>query len=366
MLSVLAAAFCVAFAISVVCALIIRRVAAARGFVDRPGGRKAHVAEVPLGGGIAILAGTALPVLGAGLLSWLWTQSPSLIPLPEQLQEDVGLAAQQLLPLLAVLAGGAAAAAMGLWDDLRDLGPALKLCLQLAIAVGVALVPDLRITLFIRVPWLHVVVTTLWIVLMMNSFNLLDNMDGQSGLVAFLTGGAMLILALETHQYFVAGLLLCLIGAVLGFLLFNLPPASLFMGDAGSMFLGYMLAVATSLTTFMAPGRANPLFPLLVPLVIFAIPLYDTLTVVAIRLSRRRPVMQGDRSHFSHRLIGLGMSERRVLLTVGLTVVATSLGATIPYGSSTWRIIIPAVQALAVMLVILQLELAGNGPRRGA
>jgi UDP-GlcNAc:undecaprenyl-phosphate GlcNAc-1-phosphate transferase len=218
---------------------------------------------------------------------------------------------------------------------------------------------------FIPFAWVHVGLTVAWLVLLMNSFNLLDNTDGQSGLVAFLTGGALLIVALQTQQNFVAGMLLCLMGAVLGFLLFNLPPASIFMGDAGSMFVGYMLAMATILCSFSFGAESgaatlafprNPVFPVLLPLIIFAVPLYDSLSVMAIRWHAGRPLMEGDRNHFSHRLVRLGMSERMMLCTVGCTVLATSLGATVPYGGEFWRAVVPAVQALAVLLVIVQLE----------
>jgi UDP-GlcNAc:undecaprenyl-phosphate GlcNAc-1-phosphate transferase len=299
------------------------------------------------------------------VLSWLWARSPSLFGVPAGLEDDIARAAAKLPLLLEVLGGGLAMAAIGLWDDVRSMSPRRKLLLQVIVATAVALVPAVRITIFIRMPWVHVAVTAVWIVLLTNSFNLLDNMDGQSSLVAFLCGGALLALALQTGQFFIAGLLIALLGALLGFLLFNLPPASIFMGDAGSMFIGYTLAVATSLTSFMTDRAVNPLFPVVVPLVIFAVPLYDVISVLAIRFDRGKPLLKGDRSHFSHRLMRLGMGDRMVLLTVGLTVLATSLGATIPYGSPAWRLVVPAVQAAAVILVIVQLELVSAGRRNG-
>lgn len=356
---ILAGAFVSAFVISVLLVPVIRKAAGKWGLVDHPGGRKKHAGAVPLGGGIAILLAACLPVLAAGVLSAVWRANPSLFTIPSSLHEDAALAAARLPLLLKVLAGGLAIGALGLWDDARKLKPGVKLAGQFIIAVAVALIPEVRIRLVSPVPaaWVQVALTSVWIVLMVNCFNLLDNMDGQSGLVGFLTGGALLVLALQTGQYFIAGLLLALLGAVLGFLLFNFPPASIFMGDMGSMFVGYTLAVATTLTAFLTPQAMSPFFPVLVPLVIFAVPLYDTISVLVIRLHGGRALFKADRSHFSHRLMRLGMGDRMVLLTVALTVVATSLGATIPYGSSTWRVFIPAIQALAVILVIIQLEL---------
>ncbi|MFO7956133.1 MAG: MraY family glycosyltransferase [Candidatus Brocadiia bacterium] len=355
---ILAVTFCCSFLLSLILTLIVRAGARRAGFMDRPGGRKHHAGAVPLGGGVAILLATTLPVLGAGILSRLWASDPSLFRVPPELRGSVALAADRFPLLAGILAGGLAIAALGLWDDARGSGPRLKLLVQFIVAGAVALLPPVRITLFIHVAWVQVVVTTLWIVLMMNCFNLLDNTDGQSGLVAFLCGGALLVLALQTGQNFIAGMLLALLGGVLGFLLFNLPPASIFMGDTGSMFIGYVLAVSTSLATFITGEHVNPFFPALVPLVIFAVPLYDTLSVLAIRLHTGRPLMKGDRNHFAHRLLRLGLSERMVLLTIGLMVVATAPGATIPYGSSTWRVFVPALQAASVVLVIVILEVA--------
>jgi len=355
---VLVATFCASFTIAVILVPLVRAAATKWGLMAHPGGRRKHRVALPLGGGIAVFLACCLPVLAAGVLSYLWRHDQSLFSVPPSLQDDVLRASSRLPVLLLVLAGGLAVAIFGLVDDARNLRPRTKLLGQFIIAGAVSLVPDVRISLFIPSPWVHVVLTSVWIVLMMNSFNLLDNMDGQSGLVALLTGGVLLVLALQTGQYFIAGLLLALMGSVLGFLLFNLPPASVFMGDAGAMFIGYVLAIATTLTTFVTGTRVNPLFPLLVPLVIFAMPLYDVLSVVAIRLHKGRPLLEGDRSHVSHRLMRLGMSDRMVLLTVGLMVLATSPGATIPYGSATWQIVVPAAQAAAVILVIILLELA--------
>ncbi|MFO8007943.1 MAG: MraY family glycosyltransferase [Candidatus Brocadiia bacterium] len=355
---VLTAAFCVSFLLSLCLALLVRRWAHRWGLLDHPGGRKDHPNPVALGGGVAIMLGCTVPVLALGAAAWLWAQNPSLFALPQKLHSHVALAAERFPLLAALLAGGVAITALGLVDDVLHLGPRPKLVGQSVVAVAIALLPQVRITLFIEAAWAQVAVTAVWIVLLINCFNLLDNTDGQSGLVAFLTGGALVVLGLQTGQNFIAGLVLALMGAVLGFLLLNFPPASIFMGDAGSMFVGYMLAVSTTLATFITGARVNPFFPVLVPLVIFAVPLYDTLSVLAIRFHTGRPLMRGDRNHFAHRLLRLGLSERMVLLTIGLMVVATAPGATIPYGSSTWQVLVPATQAGAVVCIIMILEVA--------
>ena len=363
---VLAATFCCSFALSLVLVLVMHRLAPALGLVDHPGGRKMHARPTPLGGGIAVLLAAGLPLLGAGVLAWVTRYNPASFTSSTVLQENIRLAAARFPLLLGILAGGLAFAALGTWDDLKDLRPSTKLAGQVLIALAVSLMPQVRISLFIDSAVAQIAITTVWIVLLANCFNLLDNMDGQSGLMAFLTGGALMVVAMQTGQNFIAGMLMALMGAVLGFLFFNLPPASIFMGDGGALFVGYMLAIATSLTSFMTVRQVNPLFPVLVPLVIFAVPLYDTLSVIAIRLHTGRPIMKADRNHFAHRLLRLGMSVRMVLLTMGLTVVATAAGATVPYGSSTWRVCVPALQAGAVVFVIILLELASARPQGAA
>lgn len=197
----------------------------------------------------------------------------------------------------------------------------------------------------------------MWILLLTNSFNLLDNMDGQSASVAIVCGFSLLICSLFTQQYFIAGFLLCLIGAIAGFLYFNFPPASIFMGDSGSMFIGYMLASAAVLTTFLTSPGVSSWKPVLVPLIIFALPLYDTFSVIMIRLLRKKPIFIGDTNHFSHRLHKAGMSTRHTLLTVCAVTAATSLGATVPYGPDYWQMLVPVIQTLAIITVLIQLEL---------
>jgi UDP-GlcNAc:undecaprenyl-phosphate GlcNAc-1-phosphate transferase len=339
---------------------LMRKLAARIGFVDKPGGYKRHERPMPFGGGVVVCLVTCCTVLGATLLAHFWKQHPSLFPMPEVIAEDIGLAAGRLPLLLCILAGGLAMAVLGTVDDIRPVRPRTRLILQFVIATLVVVASGMRISAFVPNDIYQICVTVLWIVALTNSFNLLDNMDGVSATVAFVCAGALLILALQTMQFFIAGFLLVLMGAVLGFLFFNFPPAAIFLGDGGSTFIGYMLATATISTTFLNKRQANPLFALLVPAIIFAVPLYDTLSVIAIRLYQGRPIMAGDRCHFSHRLQRLGKGPRRVLLTMGLMALATSIGATVPYGSSTWRILAPAIQAIAVVCVIIELELANT------
>jgi len=341
----LLAAAVTAFLLGLVLVLTVRRIARRIGFTDKPGGRKQHDAPVALGGGIAIGLATSLPLLAVAGLVWLCADEQWLQKVPTQYQTAIEAAGKRLYVLLGVLVGGAAVFALGLWDDLRPFRPSVKLLGQFIIAIALTtFVPDLRVTLFVNQAWLHVAMTSVWLVLVMNAFNLIDNMDGQTGVVALLSGGALLFLTVQTGKFFVAGLLAALLGAVAALLV------------AGSLFIGYTLAVATTLCTFTGEMSDNRLFAPLLPLMIFAVPIYDSLSVIVIRMRQGKPLLIGDRNHFSHRLMRLGMTDHEVLATVAMLVVATALGATIPYGSAWWKAAGPAAQTVAVLLVIVQLE----------
>ena len=168
--------------------------------------------------------------------------------------------------------------------------------------------------MFVDMPWLTSIVSVLWIVALVNSFNMLDNMDGLSAGVAAIASAILAAVLLTTSdpesrgpQLFVAGFLLVLVGSLVGFLWHNRPPARLFMGDAGSYFIGFYLAVATIMATFS--GGELPRHSILTPLCVMAVPLYDMTSVIFIRLRQGRSPFEADKNHFSHRLVELGMTK---------------------------------------------------------
>jgi UDP-GlcNAc:undecaprenyl-phosphate GlcNAc-1-phosphate transferase len=253
------------------------------------------------------------------------------VGLPESIAVHLPGLMQQSAKLWAMLAGGTVLALLGLIDDVRSLDWKLRLFVQTAVAVAMVLL-GWRMSLFIDAPLLTGALSVLWIVLLVNSFNMLDNMDGLSAGVAAIAA-AMLAAVMFTAprpdnnqpQLFVGGFLLVVLGSLLGFLLHNRPPAKLFMGDAGSYLVGYLLAMATLTATFA--GGSTPKHAILAPLCVLAVPLYDTLTVVLIRLRAGRSPFVGDKSHFSHRLVELGMTKTQAVLTIYLTTATCGLGA---------------------------------------
>jgi len=356
----LVAAFIGSFVLGVILVLLVFRIAPGVGLVDLPGGRKQHAGPTYLGGGIAIFFAATLPLAAAVFVSYFESAYPGRLPIPESLLPFIKGTVTEARRAFVLLLGGLLVMIIGLVDDYVAFKPVLKLVMQFAIATVIVLVAPLRITMHFTNEPFQIVVTIVWLVAITNAFNLLDNMDGLTSTVAFFIGTGLTIVALQTGQYLIAVYMLTLLGSVCAFLVFNFPPASIFMGDCGALFIGYTLGTASILATFVSEERTNPLFPVLVPLVLFAVPLYDSASVLLIRFHHKRPLLSGDRNHFSHRLLRLGMGPRRVLFTVGLVTLATSLGATIPYGSDTWQIAVTLVQATAFILIIAALELEAS------
>ncbi|MEX2025858.1 MAG: MraY family glycosyltransferase, partial [Pirellulaceae bacterium] len=267
----LAGAILPSFVISLLATYVIRTNAVRFGLIDKPGERKVHTTPTPLGGGLGIWLGVVATFAAGQLALWLVTTQTSLQDwIPEFAQPHLGGLALQARKLWILLAAGTALAALGLLDDRRGLPWQLRLGLQFAIAAAcVALVNNLQLTAFIASPWLTGALSVLWIVALINSFNMLDNMDGLSGGVAAIAAGilaAVMLLATDAEnrgpQLFVAGFLLVLVGSILGFLFHNRPPAKIFMGDAGSYFIGFCIAVATLLATYTdyEGGRQHAIF----------------------------------------------------------------------------------------------------------
>ncbi len=357
-------------AVALAAGWVARRISPALGLIDHPGERKIHAAPVPTGGGLAIWLAVVLPLaagqLALGLL--LRGGAPTTPPawLPGFVAPHLPGLWQQSGRLWTLLAGGTALLLLGLVDDRRGLDWRVRLGVQTAVAaVMVAL--GWRLTVFLDVPWLTALLSVVWIVGLVNSFNMLDNMDGLSAGVAAI-GAAMLAAvmllapdpATDQPQLFVGGFLLVLVGALSGFLWHNRPPARLFMGDAGAYFTGYLLAMATLTATFA--GGSVPRHAILAPLCVLAVPLYDTVSVIGIRLRQGRSPFHGDKSHFSHRLVALGMTRPQAVLTIYLATATCGLGALLLHQVNTAGACVVLLMVACVLLLVAILEHAG---RRG-
>ncbi len=353
----------VPFVMSVGLTAGVRRWAMRRGFIDRPDvGHKQHRGPVALGGGIAIWAGFAAPMAAALLMAW-WLKTggvPAWMPSLVEIHLDGVLSKAPMA--VAILVGATILHAVGLADDARPLTPWLKLAVMTAVALALVLGWGLRAAVLLG-PIPSVVITVVWIVGVTNAFNLMDNMDGLAGGVACLAGAIFAVSAVRTGQIFVPAMTCMLIGATAGFLIYNVSPASIFMGDSGSLVVGYLLAVMTVLTTFVEPTGASRPYGMLAPVVVLAVPLYDTASVVWLRWRSGSPIMTGDRRHFSHRLVRRGMGERSAVLTIYLATLATGLSATLLSRADWTDAVLVAVQCAAIVMMIAILEQA---PDHGA
>lgn len=338
----------------------VRWVAPRVGLIDNPGGRKDHRAPTPLGGGLAVWLALVI-VLGAGTA---WVELGG--PLPGGLAVHVGGMREQAGRLWAILGLASVMMLMGLVDDRFKLDWKPRLALQLAAAVGLVIVGG-QITLFGPLAWPPVrwAITVAWVVGLTNSFNFLDNMDGLSAgvglIVALLFVGAQVVIG----GLFVPAVLLVLAGALAGFLVHNSPPARLFMGDAGSNFLGYVLGSLTVVGTFTKVGTGqddrSPLGAI-APLLVMAVPLYDTVSVIAIRLREGRSPFQADRSHLSHRLVERGLTPPWAVRTIYLVTLAGGLGALLLHRLGPWGGLVVLMQTLSVLGVVAILELRWPRP----
>lgn len=212
---------------------------------------------------------------------------------------------------------------VGLKDDLHGVGPASKLLLMFLIALLLYYL-NVRITVFLPFPFLNFLLTLLWIVALSNSFNLLDNMDGLSGGVALACSFNLLYYAVLMEQHFITFYLLVFIGALCGFLRYNYWGGRIFMGDSGALFIGFTLAVVSILESFFIPGKSS-VSAVLTPLFIFAVPFYDTLSVILIRIKNGQPIYKGDLNHLSHRIHRSGYSKRMTVLIIFLMTLFTGM-----------------------------------------
>jgi UDP-GlcNAc:undecaprenyl-phosphate GlcNAc-1-phosphate transferase len=204
-----------------------------------------------------------------------------------------------------------------------------------------------------------ILLATLWIVGITNAFNFLDNMDGLSAGVAAVCTTAFLVTTLTIHQWFVAASLALLLGSLLGFLFWNFPPAKIFMGDSGSLVIGFVLGVLTVRTTFLPPGVdwGAGWYAVFAPVIVLALPLYDLTVVSIIRMSRGRSPFVGDTNHFSHRLVARGMSKRTAVLCLYLITAATSIAAILlPHVTSTFAALLIICQTVLILGVVALLE----------
>jgi len=350
-----------AFALSALATPLTRQLAGRLGMIDLPQRHKAHAQPTPLLGGCAIFAAILMPSLLGLALARAWAGSPPAW-LDESLARYLPGAAAKVPQAFGILAGAMLLHVLGLLDDRHNLGPWVKLIAQLLVAAGTVLLLNVRV-LTVAGPAASAVLSILWVTAITNAFNFLDNMDGLCAGVAAIVAAALLGASASIGQLFVSAWLCLILGASLGYLVYNFAPASTFMGDAGSLVLGYLLAVVSCLTTYAPLGRMSYAYGVIVPLVVMAVPLYDMASVIWLRLRERRSPMVGDRRHFSHRLLRRGMSARTAALTIYLCTAGTAVAAALlPHVGSLAGAVLVAAQTVVILMIIALLEWGDRRP----
>ncbi len=310
---------------------LVRYAALKLGILDNPSARKVHSAPVPLMGGIAIYVAFIAALV-------LWGER-------SYVNEVVGISV-----------GATLVSIVGALDDSRGMGSYLKLLFQVA-AATVLILSGVQVRLFDGV--LDIVLTLLWVVGITNAFNLLDNMDGLSSGVATIAAAFFTLLAAMSDQYLVGTLAAALCGACLGFLVYNWNPARVFMGDTGSLFLGFLLAAVGIKLRFPANSAS---ITWMIPILVLALPLFDTTLVFFSRLRRgRNPLTTPGKDHVSHRLARRTGSQREAVLLCYLITGGTGLAAIFLTQANLQEALIVGSTALLLALFALwKLEFQQN------
>jgi len=357
------ALFAGSFLLSVVLTAVVKRLALRTGFVAQPSEDRYHKEPVPLGGGIAIFTTIAIIFFsGIGVVKLLVV--PGCV---DWLGESVIIHADGFIskinPLVLVVISTFVLGVLGLWDDKKHLGPFFKLAVQFAVAFALAIFANIRVELFIENRIVTSVLSAFWIVLIINAFNFLDNMDGLSAGVAVITGSILFWAAAVSGQVFVGAMALVLIGTLLGFLVFNFPPAKIFMGDAGSFVVGAFIAILTLRTTYYHESQSGRFYAVFMPALVMAVPLYDFISVSVLRLRQGKSLFVGDTQHFSHRLKKRGLTDTHTVLTLYLATLCTGLGAVFLNQVNWAGAILIFLQTIMILAIIAILEMTSNNDK---
>ncbi len=324
--------FLVAFVLALGLTPLAIRIAPKIGAIDIPkDNRRMHTKAMPRFGGIAIYIGTITAMM-------------VFLPLNAK--------------LLGVIAGGTLIFIVGVIDDIRGMPAKVKLISQIVCAI-ILFQFSVRIS-FIGNPfgdgffffpwWLSLIVTIIWIVGITNTVNLIDGLDGLAAGIAFIASISISYTAYLTDRPEIALATLAIAGASLGFLPYNFNPAKIFMGDSGSLFLGFMLAGIS----VMGPMKGATVIATVVPMFVLALPIFDTAFAIIRRLVNGRPIMEADKGHLHHRIMAVGLGQKRTVLTLygisgimGVAAILLSRGLLIESG-------ILVLVAITLIVVFLQ------------
>lgn len=343
------AGYLAAALLSLIFVRICVSVAPRLGFVDLPmhEAHKRHRNSTPVMGGAGMFLAWLITILGGLAVSTFGSSFFS-----SEIQGFFAGINSLWTPLAVILTGTTLVTVLGMADD-RKAMKALPKFIGQAIVAGATAAAGMRISFLHQIPGANFIITTLWIMTLMNAMNFFDNMDGLAAGAALIAAFFMTFVAAYRCQYFVATLAAVTCGVATGFLCWNAPPARIFMGDGGSHFLGYILSILAIMTTFYLPSENPTPAPIFIPMLILSVPLLDAIVVVIIRLKLGVPIYKGDNRHISHRFVNLGLSRPRAVLLVLLLCLAVGIASM----TLLWLPLAGALLILAQFAVIFALIL---------
>jgi UDP-GlcNAc:undecaprenyl-phosphate GlcNAc-1-phosphate transferase len=318
-------AFTVALTASYLLTPHVKRLAIRAGALDKPDARKVHTQPTPRMGGLAIYAGFLLAVLASVHIN---------------------------RELFGIILGGTVVLAVGIIDDLKQLPARVKLFGQI-LAACVPMLFGVRIEWLtnpfggmIYLDYLSIPLTILWIISLTNTVNLIDGLDGLAAGVSTIASVTIMLVAAQQNFWAVAILTAALAGSALGFLQHNFNPAKIFMGDTGSMFLGYMLAAVSALGTVKSAAT----IALVVPIVALGLPIMDTAFAIIRRFNSGQPIFKPDKGHLHHRLLAMGLTQKQAVLLMYVISACLGVSAILLTEASLYS---------ATLIILLLLVLAG-------
>ena len=307
------------------------------GAVDKPNARKVHTRIMPRMGGLAIYVSFFVVLF----LSHSMTQE-----------------------LLGLFLGGTVLIIVGIIDDMKDIPAKVKLCGQI-VAACIVVAFGVRVNFMTNIFYgdmfflsvFSIPVTIIWIVAIINAVNLIDGLDGLAAGISVIAAATMAIAGYASGQTEMASMAMILIGATLGFLRYNFHPAKIFMGDTGSMFLGYNLAVFAVLGV----AKSFTMLSLVTPILVLAIPILDTLFAIIRRKMNHKPIFKPDKHHLHHCLLNYGFSHRNtVLIIYAVSAVLALCGLIMTYLNSTQGILLLAVLSVVIIYGAIRIGVIGK------
>lgn len=306
--------FLISFALTLLLTPLAGKLAFKLGAVDRPSKRKIHKNIIPRFGGLSIFISFIVAVIPAIILAKNF---------------GIKLSGRETVALYGILFGGSLIALLGFFDDLKGMPAVAKLAGQI-VASGVAVYFGAQI-LFVSTPFTKILllgawavpVTIIWMVSITNAINLIDGLDGLASGITMIAAATLFVVSIKMGQMDSAILLAALIGTSAGFLRYNFFPASIFLGDSGSLFFGFMLACASIVGVL----KSTLVIALVIPIVVLGIPIYDTATAIIRRAITGRPIFEADKKHLHHRLLKAGFNQRQVVVLIFVACIILAVAA---------------------------------------